>query len=106
MRDPLSVGAQPMLGGGSSRSDWGGVRGVGGGTEIKEEPKSRGDPGGFCGVPVLEGNFMGGVPGIRGGDTEIEEEPISRGDLNGFCGVPVLEGNLLGGVPGIGGRGA
>ena len=42
----------------------------GGGREIKEEPKSRGDPSGFCRVPVLEGNLLGGVPGIEGG-TEV-----------------------------------
>ena len=49
------------MGGGGPRN-WGV-----GGTEIEEEPRSRGDPNGFCGVTALEGNLLGGSQVLGGG---------------------------------------
>ena len=67
---PSISGGTAHPGGGSSSRDWGGVRGAGGGTEIKEEPKSKGGSrwflwGSQC-WRIIQA-FFGGVPGIWGG---------------------------------------
>ena len=74
---PVLENNSGILGGGSQ------VLG-GGATEIEEEPISMEDPSGFCRVPVLEGNLLGGSQVLRGAQKWF----WGLGRWGGYGGVP------------------